>query len=521
MGELTHQRAVDRADEPALIDEDGTTTFAELDERVNRLIHALRDRGIRAGDTVAAVLGNRREVFEVVSACLQSSLVLVPVNFHFSPEEVAYVIADSGAKVLVSDAWLGDLGAASAARPEAAAVLTCRISVGDEGEPPAGFEAYERVVASGDPSEPADQAAGIVMFYTSGTTGRPKGVRSTKVGGSLELSKLAAAGFCAAFTIPPTGVTLLCGPWYHSAQFAWSVLPANMGSTVVSHRRFDAEEVLRAVEQHRVTNVHLVPTQMVRLLALPEDVRDKLDLSSLAIVWHGAAPCSPDVKRRTIDWLGPIVSEYYGATEGGVISIITSEDWLDHQGSVGKILPTQECIVVGESDERLDVGETGRLYFRSRDGRDFEYHGEPEKTAGAHLEPGVYTFGDVGHVDADGYLWITDRVIDMIISGGVNIYPAEIEAVLQAHPAVADVCVIGVPNTEFGEEVKAVVQVLPGFTPSDALTGELAALAREHLAGYKVPRSFDYADDLPRSAAGKLQKRKLRDGYWADAGRKM
>jgi long-chain acyl-CoA synthetase len=238
-------------------------------------------------------------------------------------------------------------------------------------------------------------------------------------------------------------------------------------------------------------------------------------------VWHGAAPCSPDVKRRTIEWLGPIVSEYYGATEGGIISIVTSEDWLAHPGSVGKILATQECIVVGESEERLGVGETGRLYFRSRDGRDFHYHGEPEKTAGAHLEPGVYTFGDVGHVDEDGYLWITDRVIDMIISGGVNIYPAEIEAVLQAHPAVADVCVIGVPNTEFGEEVKAVVQVLPGFSPSDALTGELAALAREHLAGYKVPRSFDFADELPRSAAGKLQKRKLRDGYWADAGRTL
>jgi len=360
------------------------------------------------------------------------------------------------------------------------------------------------------------------MFYTSGTTGRPKGVRGSLSGSTTmgpEIMQLIAAGFGRMLPIP--GRTLLCGPVYHSAQWAFSFLPMIAGSSVVMQHRYDSAEALALIDQHGVTNVHLVPTQMKRLLDVPDDVKAAYDGSSLVTVWHGAAPCPPAVKRGLIDWWGPKITEYYGSTEGSVISTITSEEWLARGGSVGKPLDNFEVIVVGDDHQPAPVGQPGTLYFRNRMGTDFTYHNDEAKTAAAHLEPGVFTTGDVGYLDPDGYLWLSDRKIDMIISGGVNIYPAEIEGVLAAHPAVADVAVIGVPDDEFGENVKGIVEVAEGHTAGDALAAELIAHCRSLLAGYKAPKSIDFIESMPRTATGKIQKRPLREPYWAGLDRRV
>jgi long-chain acyl-CoA synthetase len=299
------------------------------------------------------------------------------------------------------------------------------------------------------------------------------------------------------------------------------MLPLVLGCSVVMRHKFQPEEVLSLIDAHQVTNVHLVPTQFVRLLKLPDEERAAFDGSSLQIAWHGAAPCPHEVKRRMIDWWGPVVAEYYGGTEGGIISMITAEEWLARPGSVGLPSKTVEVLVVDEDGNRLGPGEEGSLYFRNLLGTDFEYHKDPEKTAAAHLEPGVFTLGDVGYLDGDGYLFMSDRKIDMIISGGVNIYPAEVEGVLVTHPAVADAAVFGIPDEEFGEQVKAAVELAPGFEPSEELASDLIAHARVHLAGYKAPRSVDFEDQLPRHPTGKLYKRLLRDRYWEGTGRRI
>jgi long-chain acyl-CoA synthetase len=285
--------------------------------------------------------------------------------------------------------------------------------------------------------------------------------------------------------------------------------------------RYDSAELLRLVDQHACTNVHLVPTQMKRLVDLPDDVKRGFDGSSLVVAWHGAAPCPPAVKRSLLEWWGPKVSEYYGSTEGSIISTVTASDWLERGGSVGRPLDNVEVIVIGDDDQPVGPGETGTLYFRNRMGTDFTYHNDEAKTAAAHREPGVFTTGDVGHIDADGFLWLSDRRIDMIISGGVNIYPAEIEGALAAHPAVADVAVIGVPDDEFGENVKAVVQVAEGRSADDALATELMAHCRTLLAGFKCPKSVDFIDTIPRTATGKIQKAPLREPYWVGRDRRI
>jgi long-chain acyl-CoA synthetase len=314
---------------------------------------------------------------------------------------------------------------------------------------------------------------------------------------------------------------LLCGPVYHSAQWAFSFLPMIGGSSVVMQHKYDSAGVLDLIDRHGVTNVHLVPTQMKRLVDLPDDVKRGYDGTSLQVVWHGAAPCPPKVKQALIEWWGPKITEYYGSTEGSIISVISSEEWLAKGGSVGKPVTTVEVIVVDEAGTRVGVGQEGTLYFRNLMGMGFTYHKDEAKTAAAHLEPGVFTTGDVGYLDDDGYLWLSDRRIDMIISGGVNIYPAEIEGVLAVHPAVADVAVIGVPDDEFGEQVKAVVQVAEGVEPSDELSAELIAYCREHLAGYKSPKTVDYVAEIPRTGTGKIQKKPLRDPYWAGRDRRI
>jgi long-chain acyl-CoA synthetase len=513
MAILLDTHAAERPDQAALIDENGETTWSELAHRVTRLSRAFADRGIGSGDTIAVMMGNRRELFETLLAAAHTGFTVVPVNWHWVADELAYVIDDSGARGLIVGERFVEVGLAALADPRAANIEFSAVAGHGDLDP------YEDLVASGDDAPLGDQFLGGPMFYTSGTTGRPKGVRGMLSGGQGIPSEIfALISSSMAEYVPSQGTTLLAGPAYHSAQWAFSFMPLVNGSSIVMRHKFDAAETLRLIDEHAVTNTHLVPTQFKRILDLPDDVRSSFDGSSLQALWHGAAPCPPPWKRAMIEWLGPVVHEYYGSTEGAFISRISADEWLERGGSVGKPLEVMEVFVVDDDGNHLGPDQTGTLYFKNAMGSDFEYHNDPDKTAAAHLEPGVFTTGDVGHLDTDGYLWLSDRKIDMIISGGVNIYPAEIEAVLAEHPAVVDVAVIGVPNDEFGEEVKAVVE-LSGPADPDAVSAELIAAARERLAGYKCPRSVDVVAEMPRTGTGKILKRDLREPYWADAGR--
>ncbi len=520
MAVLTSGFAETRGDDLALADDAGARTWAELNERVNRLIDGFRSAGIGAGDTIAIVAGNCNEWFETAFACCNAGIIHVPINCHLVASEIAYVLGDSGSKAVVcGHQFLGE--AAKALDDERCSGVETALVIG---APASGrFSDFDDFVASGSPFEPADQSFGGPMFYTSGTTGHPKGVRSSLSsmpdGADPAIWQLIGAGF--SDMVAGGGRTVLCGPVYHSAQWAFSFLPMLTGSATIMQHKYDSADVLRMIDEYRATNIHLVPTQMKRLIDLPAEVKSTFDGSSLQIVLHGAAPCPPRVKQSMIDWWGPVISEYYGSTEGSIITMIDSEQWMAKGGSVGPPQPDMEIIVVGDDGSRLGPNETGTLYFRNAMGTDFEYHNAPDKTAASHLEPGVFTTGDVGRLDDDGYLWLSDRKIDMIISGGVNIYPAEIEGVLAGHDLVADVAVIGVPNEEFGEEVKAVVVASDGIDADDGLRTVLTAHCRENLAGFKRPKSFDFVDALPRTGTGKVQKGKVREPYWVGHQRQI
>jgi len=519
MAQLIAPIAARKGDGAALVDEYGTTSWSAFDERVNRVVHALRGSGVVRGGTIALLCGNRREFFEVTVAAMHAGLVIVPVNWHWVAAELAYVLADSDATVLVVEDRFAPVAAEACRDPQADA-CTVRIVVGDA--VPDGFRSYETLLAGADPGEPEDQTSGGPMFYTSGTTGFPKGVRSglTATGHDLSLVDLIASAAVGMLGIPADGVTLLEGPAYHSAQWALSVFPLlGAASTVVMRHSFDAAELLELVDRCGVTNIHLVPTQFIRLLKLPDEVRDAFDGGSLVAVVHGAAPCPLDVKQRMLEWWGASITEYYGGTEGGFLTVISGAEWLARPGSLGRATAVTELLIVDEDGRPCATGESGQIYFRSLIGADFEYHKAPGKTEAAHLAAGVGTLGDVGYLDDDGYLFMSDRKIDMIISGGVNIYPAEIEGVLVGHPAVLDAAVFGIPDDEMGEQVKAAVELADGRTGSDELAAELVAYVRKSLAGYKAPRSVDFVDELPRHPTGKLYKRLLRDPYWEGTGR--
>ena len=521
MAYITRAIAERKGEGPALVDETGTTSWAEFDARVNRVVNGMRSRGLRQGDTVALLCGNRREFFEVMVAVMHAGLVVVPVNWHWVAEELAYVIDDSEASALVVDGRFAAL-AAEACRDARTSTCVNRFVV--DGSPPDGFEDFEEFLAQSSSEEPNEQKTGGVMFYTSGTTGFPKGVRSaaTQIGLEPVMIDLLAQGASTMLQVPPDGVTLLDGPAYHSAQWACSVLPLlGVASTVVMRHHFDPAETLRVIDEYSVTNTHLVPTQFSRLLKLPEEVKAGFDGRSLIRVLHGAAPCSMEVKRKMLDWWGPVVTEYYGGTEGGFLTLISGEEWLARPGSLGRHTDMCDLIIVADDGQRCGPGEVGQIYFKSLLGSDFEYYKAPEKTFAAHLEPGVGTLGDVGYLDKDGFLFLSDRKIDMIISGGVNIYPAEIEAVLIDHPSVSDVAVFGIPDEEMGEQVKAAVELVDGIEPSDDLAAELIAHSRRHLAGYKAPKTVDFVERLPRQPTGKLYKRLLRDPYWEGSGRQI
>jgi len=480
------------------------TTFAELEDRSSRLARALRARGLAEGDHIAILMENNRPFLEVVWAAQRSGLYYTAINSHLRPAEVQYVLDDCGAVALVSSEAMVDVVAAL----DLSRLSTKVVAVGDL----PSFDRYDDVLA-GAPPDPIDDTEGREMLYSSGTTGRPKGVRKPLPGtpfGDPSAKPVMVAQAMGRFGAGPGSVYLSPAPLYHAAPLVYSASMQRLGATVVVMERFDPAACLELIERHQVTYAQFVPTMFVRLLRLPQEERERYDHSSLQVVMHAAAPCPVTVKRQMIDWWGPILHEYYAGTEDIGSTYITAGEWLAHPGSVGR--PMDECHIVGDDGDELPPGEAGIIYFAG--GQPFEYHNDPEKTASVANDKGWRTLGDIGYLDDDGYLYLTDRQAHMIISGGVNIYPQEAENVLAGHPAVLDVAVIGVPDPEMGEEVRAVVQVAGAAAPGPELEAELLAFCRAELATYKCPRQVDFVDELPRDPNGKLYKRRLREQYW-------
>jgi long-chain acyl-CoA synthetase len=489
---------------PAVDDLTRSRSRGELVDRAHRLGHQLLDElGVVPGGHISLLMGNRVEFVDVLLAGQLSGTWLTAINWHLTPPEIAYILEDSGAALLVTDEELeANARAAVALLPSPIPVIV------------AGPE-LDALVAAGRPdSFDPDGPGGGTMLYTSGTTGRPKGVkraRQPSLGTTLVMG--GAAGIV--LGLDGQGPHLVTGPLYHAAPLGFAAIDLANGAELVLMPRWDDAQCLRLIDERAVRNSHIVPTMCVRMLRLPEEERSAFDGSTLSTVLHGAAPIAPSVKQQMIEWWGPVLTEYWGSTEGGVFTLVSSEAWLTKPGTVGKAIPSYEVFAVDADGQRLPAGEVGTLYTRNViTDQVFEYHQAADKTAAAHLAPGTFTMGDVGHVDEDGFVFLSDRAANMIISGGVNIYPAEIERELIDHPAVADVAVFGIPDEEWGEQVKAAVQLVEGVAPSPELVDELLTFARGRLAAYKVPRSVDFEAELPRHPTGKLYTRLLRDKYW-------
>ena len=457
---------------------------------------------------IAAATRNGHEYLELLLAAGQVGVVVVPVNWHLAVSEILYIIGDSGAKLVVA--------AAEQARELPLAELPLHRYVIDGAA--AGWLPYSQLGAAEPATEPADCRAGGMMLYTSGTTGHPKGVHTALPAADPQ----AMASFFAAIPrdygiAAGEGVHLVCSPLYHAASGSHALAFLHAGHTLVIQSRFDAESVLRDIERYRVTTVHLVPTHFHRLLRLPEEERARYDLSSLQAVIHAGAPCPVPIKKQMLDWLGPIIWEYLGSTEGSA-SRVSPQEWLARPGTVGRPLPGLTVKILGPDGDEAPAGEPGTIYFGYPGRRpSFEYHHDPEKTA-ASRRGDLVTAGDYGYLDEDGYLFLLDRRTDVIISGGVNIYPAEVEQHLITHPAVRDVAVIGVPDPEWGQRAVAVVQPEPGATTGDELAAELLEYCRKGLASFKCPRRYEFVSDFPRTEAGKVQRRLLRDAYASQEG---
>ncbi|MFE5502946.1 acyl-CoA synthetase [Amycolatopsis japonica] len=492
----------------ALVDPDGRSIgYGDLAAKANAYARGLQALGLEAGDVVVVLQPNGDELVAAYFAAIQSGLYIVVVNWHLVAPEVAYILSDSGAKAFLAHERFADV--AIAAADEAGIPERGRFAVGDVG----GFRRIEELGSGEGDGRPERRTAGSPMLYTSGTTGRPKGVRRPLTGADPDSVPAASTWFFGIFGLAPHDDHVhLCGsPLYHTAVLNFVAISLQLGHTAVLMDRWDAEDMLRLIERHRVTHSHMVPTQFRRLLALPDDVRAAYDLSSLRVMIHGAAPCPLEVKRRMLDWWGPVVTEYYAATEGGGTAI-SGEEWLKKPGSVGLPWPGSTIKILDDEGTELPAGETGTVYMKMGDSK-FEYHKDRAKTDKARVGD-LFTLGDVGHLDEDGYLFLHDRKADLIISGGVNIYPAEIEGELVMHPKIADVAVFGVPHEDWGEAIKAVVEPADGVEPSEELTAEILEYAASRLAKFKLPRSVDYLSELPRDPNGKLYKRKLRDPYW-------
>ena len=483
-----------------------TLTWHELNDRSNQLAQYLHAQGLRRGDHIALFMENHLRFFEVAWAAFRSGLYITAINRYLTAEEAAYVVTDSDSKALVTSYAL-----ASVASELPAQIDTCDLTLMTDGVV-TGFDSYEDTLAQ-QPATPLDEEPlGIQMLYSSGTTGRPKGIKKKLPDAFVSDDRV--TGVPNAYGFSEDTVYLSPAPLYHAAPFAFCMNVMTRGGTVAMMEKFDAEESLRCVQDFQVTHSQWVPTMFVRMMKLPEETRATYDLSSHQAAIHAAAPCPVEIKRQMIEWWGPIIHEYYAGTEGNGSTGVDSETWLKHPGTVGQCRAGVLHICDEEGNE-LPPGETGIIYFEQAE-RPFVYHNAPDKTKNVeHPTHSNWTaLGDVGYVDEEGFLYLTDRKAFMIISGGVNIYPQEIEDALVVHDKVQDVAVFGVPNPDFGEEVKAVVEVAPGIIAGDALADELLGYAKQHLANYKVPRSIDFTDELPRLPTGKLYKRILRDKYW-------
>lgn len=499
---MTHPRlhAQTQPDKPAVVmsDGSGSLSYAALEDRANRGAQLLRSLGIGSGDTIAFWLPNCREVFEVYWAGQRAGLYITPIATGLTAGEADYILGNSGSRLLITSSKIA--GLAELPRREGVAILT--------------IEQW-REALNRQPTGPIlDEAPGFHMVYSSGTTGRPKGIRLPLPNGDVTASHMLAELAADAYGTGPDTVYLSPAPLYHTAPLAYTTSVHRLGGTVVVMPKFDPEKLLAAVERFHVTMVQMVPTMFVRLLKLPADVRERYDLSSLKVVVHAAAPCPVAIKQVMFNWLGPIIYEYYGGSEGNGSTRITPEEWLRKPGSVGKA-SWGVVHICDDAGNELPLGEQGIVYFEG--GWDFRYLGDEDKTRNSRnpQHPAWSTLGDIGYLDEEGYLFLTDRKSYMIISGGVNIYPQEVENLLITHPKVADAAVIGVPNAEFGEEVKAVVQPLDPADATPEFSEELIAFCKSALSHVKCPRSIDFDLALPRLDNGKLYKRLVKDRYWS------
>ncbi len=500
--------ALSNPNKPAYIMEPSgeVVTYERLDARSSQCAHLLRHHGFGVDAPIALLVENHARFFELCWAAQRAGLTYTPISTHLTAGEIAFILRDCGARAFIASASFA--GTARAA-VDGATGVAIRLAVGG---PIDGFLPLEESIA-GFPIDPIDdELEGREMLYSSGTTGKPKGICSPQgertIGTPPPLARGLVSGL---YELTADSIYLSPAPSYHSSPLRFVMATQRLGATAIILETFEPRLALRCIERHRVTHSQWVPTMFARMLKLPADEREEFDLSSQRIALHAAAPCPVSIKRQMIDWWGPILHEFYSATEGNGATLIDSHEWLAHPGSVGKAFGC-EIHIVDDKGREVEPGESGTVYFSG--GRTFEYHNDPEKTERSHNRQGWSTVGDVGYLDDEGYLYLTDRQANMIISGGVNIYPQEAENVLIGHPKVADVAVFGIPNEEFGEEVKAVVQVL---NPADAgpdLAAELLDFCRAELAAIKCPRSIDFDAQLPRSDSGKLYKRHIRDRYW-------
>ncbi|MES2058348.1 MAG: acyl-CoA synthetase [Pseudomonadota bacterium] len=486
-----------------------TISFAELDRRSNRAAHLFRARGLAIGDTIALFLDNIPEFYDIAWGAQRSGLFYVCISSKLTAPEVDYILRDSGAKLLIASAAQGDV----AEKLDLAGCIG--LAIGGV----AGWEDWTAAVAAMPDTPVADERAGADMLYSSGTTGRPKGVRvALPEDPGIATPNVLAMLAQALYGLGPDTIYLSPAPLYHAAPLRWSMTAMRLGGTVVMMRHFTPETALAAIERYGVTASQWVPTHFVRMLKLDEAARTRHDLSTLKVAIHAAAPCPVPVKQAMIDWWGPVLFEYYAGSEGNGLTTINSAEWLAHPGSVGKAA-YGALHICSDAGEELGPDEEGLIYFEG--GGVFEYHNDPAKTAEARNAKGWTTLGDIGRIDADGFLYLTDRKSFMIISGGVNIYPQEIENRLITHPRVADVAVIGGPDAEMGERVIAVVQPIDMAEASPEFAAELTAWCRAELSGVKTPRQIDFTAELPRHATGKLYKRLLRDRYWGETGSRI
>jgi acyl-CoA synthetase (AMP-forming)/AMP-acid ligase II len=482
-----------------------TVTYAELDKASNQLANLLRSRGLATGDSIAICMENNAAYLQATWGAQRSGLYYTAASSRLTPGELEYIVNDCGAQVFITSYEKRDVAVELLDKMPN---VHTRLMIGGVVD---GFESYEEAVSAHPATEVADPAQGQDMLYSSGTTGRPKGVKIPLSGNPPEAPTGVASLGLLLYGFGPEMVYISPAPLYHAAPLRFCMAVHQAGGTVVVMEHFDPVEYLRLIEQHKATHTQVVPTMFVKMLKLPEDERAKFDVSSLQTVIHAAAPCPVPVKQQMIEWWGPVIYEYYAGTEGNGFVCCNSEQWLGHPGTVGQAL-LGTIHIVDEQGNEAPTGESGTIYFEG--GATFEYHNDPEKTKGSRNDRGWSTLGDVGYVDADGFLYLTDRKAYMIISGGVNIYPQEAENLLVMHPKVVDAAVFGVPNEEMGEEVKAVVQPVDMADAGPEFERELIAYCKERLAGFKCPRSIDFEEELPRHPTGKLYKRLLKDRYW-------